>query len=117
MGERGVAVSRQSRQLCFGRRRGWSLRRGLFREVTLVVCVGVHSAIASGVFVGHGRLPGERRDAVRYAERIVVSASWSGSPAERAASPSSDSVVLYQWPSSAIRHAAQNRLWFRAPSG
>ena len=44
--------------------------------------------------VGPGALAGERREAIRYAERMVASASRSGSPAVRAASPSTDSVVV-----------------------
>lgn len=93
--ERGIAVARESRDLVL---RFW--RRGrLFGESavlsTLVEVWGVHSPTASAAVAGGvagAALPG--RLVIRNADRIVVSASRSSSPVDRAASPRSAAVEL-----------------------
>lgn len=66
----------------------------------------IHNGTASTAFVGRGGFTGPSRDAIRYADRMDVSASRSDGPAAQAASPSSEESALKSCASSAIRHAA-----------
>ena len=99
-----------------GVRDGGLLRRPV--AVAAVLGVGVHSWIASLAGVGPRRLPGPSREAIRNAELIVDLDLAVGEPGVlRGRHELAHERRAWLWPSSAMRHDAQNRARLRPPSG